>query len=320
MTTNSCCAECGKEAGDGGAGLKACKSCMQAKYCNAICQKKHWATHKADCKIQAAKIRDEALFKDPPPKEDCPICFLPMPILLVNCVLLPLATISSVPINDFAIANEGLAGKDMEVYYPCCGKSICDGCIHSFNKSGNKDKCPFCNAERSSITLEELVEEIKKRAAANDAASIYMLANSYENGLHGLQLDRAKALELFTRAAELGYSKAHNNLGGIYRKGGNLKKAKFHLEAAAMAGHEIARYNLGSMEAQSGNFERGVKHWKIAASAGEYHSMNNLLTLLKKGYVSQESIDSTLMAYNNSCAEFRSEARDACIRAMLETD
>jgi radical SAM protein with 4Fe4S-binding SPASM domain len=49
-----------------------CKSCMQAKYCDAECQKKHWATHKADCKRRAAELRDEALFKDPPPKEDCP--------------------------------------------------------------------------------------------------------------------------------------------------------------------------------------------------------------------------------------------------------
>ena len=319
MTTNSCCAECGKEAGDGGAGLKACKSCMQAKYCNAICQKKHWATHKADCKIQAAKIRDEALFKDPPAKEECPICCIPMPAKLVNCVSLPPATISSVPINDFVIANEGLAGKDMEVYYPCCGKSICDGCIHSFNKSGNRDKCPFCNTDQEK-TEEEQVEEITKRAAANDAASIYMLAHQYCHGLHGLQLDQTKGVDLYTKAAELGSSKAHNNLGGIYLKGGNLKKAKFHLEAAAMAGHEVARCNLGNMEAQSGNFERGVKHWKIAASAGHYNAMHNLLVALKKGYVSQESIDSTLMAYNNSCAEFRSEARDASIRAMLETD
>jgi TPR repeat protein len=34
------------------------------------------------------------------------------------------------------------------------------------------------------------------------------------------------------------------------RVGGNLKKAKFHYEAAAMLGCEVARYNLGVMEAQ----------------------------------------------------------------------
>jgi hypothetical protein len=60
-----------------------CKSCMNVKYCNAKCQKNHWATHKKDCKRRAAELRDEALFKEPPPKEDCPICFLSMPKNLI---------------------------------------------------------------------------------------------------------------------------------------------------------------------------------------------------------------------------------------------
>jgi TPR repeat protein len=72
------------------------------------------------------------------------------------------------------------------------------------------------------------------------------------------------------------------------------------------------------MEYKSGNMEQAIKHWTIAASAGNYTSMYNLLVALEKGYVSRESIDSTLAAYNNSCAEMRSEARDAAIH--LETD
>ena len=66
MSTNSC-SECGEE---GGASLKVCKSCMAVRYCNAACQHKHWQTHKTACKVRAAELRDEALFKDPPPKED----------------------------------------------------------------------------------------------------------------------------------------------------------------------------------------------------------------------------------------------------------
>jgi TPR repeat protein len=89
-----------------------------------------------------------------------------------------------------------------------------------------------------------------------------------------------------------------------------MKKSKFHLEEAAMAGHEAARCNLGAMEANSGNMERAVKHWMIAASAGDYYSMHHLRIRFETGYVSRESIDSTLEAYNNSCAERRSEARD----------
>jgi hypothetical protein len=72
--------------------------------------------HKAACKERAAELRDEALFTDPPPKEDCPICFLPMPKKMVCCASLPSATISSVPIYDFADAHKELADKIVESY------------------------------------------------------------------------------------------------------------------------------------------------------------------------------------------------------------
>ena len=311
----SCCDECGEE---GGARLKVCKACMQVKYCNAKCQKNHWPTHKTACKRRAAELRDVELFKDPPPKEDCPICFVPMPVKLICCVSLPPATISSVPINDFAIAHEAFKDKEMDVYYPCCGKYICRGCAHSCIQSGNY-KCPFCNSDQAGKTDEEDVEEIMKRVAANDAASIYFLANSYHRGLRGVKQNQTKAMELYIRAAKLGCSKAHDNLANVHHEGGNMKKAKFHLEAAAMAGHEAARYDLGVVEAQSGNMERAIKHWTIAASGGDYTAMHHLITFFEKGPVSRESIDSTLTAYNSSCAEMRSKARDDSIRAITET-
>jgi hypothetical protein len=81
-----------------------------------------------------------------------------------------------------------------------------------------------------------------------------------------------------------------------------------------MAGDEEARYNLGCMEHHSGNNERAIKHVMIAAAAGCYRAMNRLNTLFEDGAVRRESIDSTLKEYNISCAEMRSEARDAYIR------
>ena len=44
--------------------------------------------------------------------------------------------------------------------------------------------------------------------------------------------------------------------------------------------------------------------------------MNALLIEFEKGSVSRDEIDSTLTDYNNSCAEMRSEARDAFIRSI----
>ena len=48
MTTIICCADCGK---DGGVNLKACKSCMQVKHCDASCQRNHWPRIKNNANI-----------------------------------------------------------------------------------------------------------------------------------------------------------------------------------------------------------------------------------------------------------------------------
>jgi hypothetical protein len=122
---------------------------------------------------------------------------------------------------------------------------------------------------------------------------------------------------LYARAAILGCSEAHNRLSIFYRKGGDMKKAKFHCEAAAMAVHEGARYNLGIMEKKSGNIERAIKHWRIAASFGHVKAMHDLRVLFEQGLVGREYIDSILTAYNNSCMEMRSEARGEYIDANL---
>jgi hypothetical protein len=276
------------------------------------------------CKRRAAELYEETLFKDPPPKEDCPICFLPMPLKLIASISLPPATILSVPIYDFKIANEELADLAMEVYYPCCGKGVCFGCTHSFCRSGNTGKCPFCNSDRGGKTNEEKFGELEKRVEANDAGAIYALGNSYYHGLLGLQQDRTKAMELYARAAELGSSKAHHQQGHVNcnlddpnNNGGDFKKAKLHFEAAAMAGHEMARKEVGVIELKyRSNLERSIKHFTIAASAGHYDAMQALIVFFDKGGVSRDAINSVLTAYNNSCAEMRSEARDACIRDM----
>ena len=63
------------------------------------------------------------LFEEPPPKEDCPICMLPMP---------------------FA---SGVCGVST-TYYPCCGKLVCDGCVVATRdeivEGRMKSLCPFC--------------------------------------------------------------------------------------------------------------------------------------------------------------------------------
>ena len=64
-------------------------------------------------------VSDDKLFRDPPPKEDCPICMLPMPY------------------------TNGMCGV-YKTYQHCCGKTMCEGCfMTSFEeiKQGNMKDC-----------------------------------------------------------------------------------------------------------------------------------------------------------------------------------
>ena len=187
--------------------------------------------------------------------------------------------------------------------------------MYSFIKSGRSGTCPFCNSNRDEKTDDEQIDDLMKRVEANDAGATYVLGSYHRHGKLGLL--REKASELWTKAAKLGSRQAHHNLGNFYYEGGDVKKAKFHYEAAAMDGHETARFNLGCMEYKSGKVERAVKHWTIGASAGSYNAMHSLQMEFKKGNVSRDAINSTLTAYNNSCVEMRSEARDAFIRFTI---
>jgi TPR repeat protein len=210
------------------------------------------------------------------------------------------------------MANVELANMGTDECHSCCGKSSCGGCILSSWKSGKARKCAFCNDEGKNFKLEEMM----KRVEVNDAGAMCSLGCYYSQGLNGLQQDRAKAMELWTQAAALGSGNAHYQLGALFDQGGDMKKAKVHFEAAAMAGNEMARYNLGCMELHSGDKERAVKHWMISASAGSYSAMHLLLVGSKTLNVSRESIISILTAYNNSCLEMRSEARDKYISEL----
>jgi len=85
LNTVARCGECG-------AGLKTCNARKDVKYCSVKCALKHTK----EGKQHAARLHDESLFKQPPPKDDCPICFLPMPF----------------------------ACNEVAVFFNCCGNMI----------------------------------------------------------------------------------------------------------------------------------------------------------------------------------------------------
>ena len=300
------CAACGK----GGDNLKVCTSCEQVSYCNAKCRNAHRSKHKKECKQYAAKIRDEnaairaevdaiseklcsivisdeELFAEPPPKEDCDICFLPM--------------------------SYTQSGGFSTVYQMCCGKTICYGCVKAakeeVRKGKMKDCCPFC---RMPSTDDEGIQRVKKRTELNDANAFHWLAGLYKLGLCGPQ-DHRKVFELYSRGAELGSVSSHQSLATAYKTGVGVvkdeEKAKNHLMLAAIKGSEVARYALGNIESKSGNIDRAMKHYMIAARSGYDNALEEVGEGYKAGCVTKDEYASTLRAHRASQDEMKSEQR-----------
>jgi len=202
------CANCGKEGSD----LNTCNRCKLVKYCNATCKKKHRSKHKKKCDRRVAELHDEKLFKEHPPNEECPICLVPMP-------------------------HE----EDHQTYRACCGKTICNGCVHRMKmvelsnidideiaqtrgsevpeslKGYVNNICPFCRAPASSI--EENNKRIQKLVENGNAEACHNLGIKYAKGKGGVSQDYTKANELYLKGGELGCADAYNNLGASILSG-----------------------------------------------------------------------------------------------------
>jgi len=311
MDNVSICANCGKEDAN-----NTCNKCKTVKYCNAACKKKHRHKHKKECEEHkrlaaehatklrneelrlAAEKHDEELFKQPPPEEDCPICFIRLPL-----------------------------GTGM-TYMSCCGKRICNGCIHApvYDNQGNlvdinkQNECPFCRdvAPKSDA---EIIKRTKKRAEKDDPFAIYKLGVWYDNGLYGYPQDCTKALEHYHRAGELGDARAYNSIGYSYEHGegvgADMKKAKHYYEQAAMGGDSMARQSLGNSEVRVsvGNMDRALRHYMIAVKSGESDSLENVKRLYSAGYATKEDYMKALQAYQEYLGEIKSVQRDKAVAA-----
>ncbi len=278
------CASCGVAEVDD-IKLKECSACDLVRYCSDACRDDHKSEHEESCKIRAAKLRDELLFKQPESTHqgDCPICFLPLPL-----------------------------HKSKSTFWLCCGKTTCNGC-HAANQAASMDpscpSCPFCRKPVSEI-MEQSEELLMKRVKANDPAAILCQAfDEYEQGNY------EAAFELYTKAAELGDAEAHFRLADLYRDGKGVGKDKgkeiYHLEEATIGGHNGARHNIGCYEFENSNIDRGVKHYMNAAAQGVDESLKVLMDLFKQGFVSKEDLTTALRAHQAAVDAMKSPEREA---------
>ena len=136
-------------------------------------------------------VTDEELFKQPPPKEDCPICFLSVPTLATG-----------------------------QTYMSCCGQLLCSGCTHApvYDDQGNviQNGCAFCRKETPSST-KELLKRYNNRVKLGDSEALTSLGTFY-NGNYGLRQDSIKAIDLWRRGAKLGNHQCFHNIGNSYLK------------------------------------------------------------------------------------------------------
>ena len=286
------CANCGKEGSDV---TNTCNKCKMVMYCNASCKKKHRSKHKKHCERIVAELHDEKLFKQPPPQEDCPICMIRLPTV-----------------------------ETETTYMACCGKSICNGCIYAVQvraiKAGRRedDVCPFCRSPPPSSDG-DLLKRFEKRIDLNDARALHNLGVKYYEGTNGLPQNLAKALELWHRAAELGFASSYSSIGNFYDIGHgierNTKKATHYWELAAMAGHLHARHNLGVIEARAGNMDKALKHFMIAVKDGgvkdaNADSLENIKQFYMEGHATKEDYTNALRSYQAYVDEIKSDQRD----------
>eukprot|EP00956_Cyclotella_meneghiniana_P028159 scaffold64941_cov77-Cyclotella_meneghiniana.AAC.12 len=264
MTTmpSKFCATCGKD-GE----VKACKACQSGdKYCITDGQLNHREEDKKKCKEREAK-----LFADPPPREECPICFLTLPL------------------------------QDECVYQECCGNSRTQRCPF----------CNAPDAQTQKEYNDRLLERIEKYNDPeamyqlgnyyNEGMHGFALDFQRANELH----QRASNLGCAVAHTALGNARAHGR--GVEK---DMKKAVRHFQDAAIMGSVGARFNLGILEACDGNLEIAVKHFIISAKSGCDKSLQKIKEGFMIGVTTKEDFEKALRAHKNSQDEMRSDQRD----------
>ena len=259
--------------------------CDLVKYCGGECRGNHREKHEVECKKRLTEMHDKQLFTQPDGSYlgECPICCLPLSIDISKSIMMG-----------------------------CCSKYICKGCCYANQmhelEAGLQQRCAFCR-EPLPESDEECNKRTMERVKKNDPAAMAEMGKK-----HKVEGDFGKALEYFTKAAELGDMGAHNNLGNLYYYGDGVdkdeKKEIHHYEEAAIGGHPQARGILGFHESTNGRFERAVKHFIIAANLGCDISLKAVKDLFVKGIASKEDYAAALRGHQAAVDATKSAERE----------
>jgi TPR repeat protein len=232
-----------------------------------------------------AELHDKQLFEQPDSSYlgECPICCLPLSL-----------------------------DKRKNVFMGCCSKRICKGCDYANQmreiEAGLEQRCAFCR-NPSPESQEEAHKNTIERVKKNDPVAMAHMGKK-----HKVEGDFGKALEYWTKAAELGDADASCGLGALYYYGNgvekDLKKGVYHLEQAAIGGHPNARGLLATHEMDNFRLDRAAKHLIIAANLGCDLSLKLIKDFYVRGVVSREEHDTALRGHQAAVDATTSAERD----------
>lgn len=171
-------------------------------------------------------------------REDCAICFVPMPLdvservhLWTRCTM---------------AGTKGVA----------CGFCRADHDKRSATKSAFKDGTR--------------VKHLEGRVESNDPIAMHVLAVFYEKGKYGLQVDEAHAAALYLQAAELGLLESIGTLANLCsnKKGPLANNESLGLKLATALAKKGGVYGyrlLGCHYMRNEDFAEAANHWCFGA-------------------------------------------------------
>ena len=231
------------------------------------------------------ELRDVELFGPLEEREECPVCFVPMPLDLSHWS-----------------------------HPPCCSKIICHACARAAG-ARRQFNCAFC---RAPVSGDEALrqQQLRKRIESGDTWAMYILANNYKNGNKGLPKDDIAAMNLWLQAAELGHLPALCSISGRYVKNEfevrttkeqALKLAKAAAKKGSVRGHHL----LGWLEfKEQDNLVKARNHFVHAAIGGWKESLEMLKIMQRGGMLDQDTFDDIEVKHNEALALEWSEERD----------
>lgn len=101
----------------------------------------------------------------------------------------------------------------------CCDTCVCRECAVDWSKRHKRTPTPTCYACRRPVTLKSLKELEANGDTNSKTFALIFLANSYRNGMFGVEQNFQQALDYYELAAALGSSDALPILAEVYMKG-----------------------------------------------------------------------------------------------------